>query len=56
MIPGWGEVDFEAAFSALKSIGYDGYLSAALFSHLDDPTDAARQTREKVEEMLSRLG
>lgn len=56
MIPGWGEVDFEAAFAALKSIGYDGYLSAALFSHLDEPTNAARETREKVEEMLSKLG
>jgi len=56
LIPGLGEVDFEAAFAALRSIGYEGYLSAALFSHLDEPTNAARQTREKVAEMLSELG
>jgi len=54
-IPGWGEVDFERTFRALLDIGYRGYLSAALFSHLDDPGNAARQTREQVSALLAQL-
>jgi myo-inositol catabolism protein IolH len=54
-IPGWGEVDFESTFRALLDMGYDGYLSAELYSHPDDPAGAIRQTREKVSALLARL-
>lgn len=54
-MPGWGEVDFERTFQALLDMGYQGYLSAALFSHLDDPANAVLQTREKISALLARL-
>ena len=55
-IPGWGELDFRAIFQALKEIGYQGYLSVALFSHLEDPVGATREARERVEALLADLG
>lgn len=55
-IPGWGELDFRAALLALKEIGYQGYLSTALFSHLEDPVNATRIARERMEALLSELG
>jgi len=55
-IPGWGELDFHAILRALKEIGYQGYLSAALFSHLEDPVNATRITRERMELLLDELG
>jgi myo-inositol catabolism protein IolH len=54
-IPGWGELDFRAILRALKEIGYRGYLSAALFSHLEDPVSATREARERVEALLAEL-
>jgi myo-inositol catabolism protein IolH len=56
LIPGWGEVDFERTFQALLEIGYDGCLSAALFSHLDEPAGAVVETREKISALLGRMG
>jgi len=54
-IPGWGEVDFASTFRALLEVGYDGYLSAALFSHLDEPGMAVAETRERVSALLAKL-
>ena len=31
--PGRGQIDFDAAFSGLKSIGYDGWLVIESFGH-----------------------
>ncbi len=50
MLPGWGEVDFVAIIDALRKVGYDGFISAPLFSHADRdakvPLNAAIQMRE----------
>ncbi|MBI5095294.1 MAG: sugar phosphate isomerase/epimerase [Candidatus Hydrogenedentes bacterium] len=35
MLPGWGELDFPAIAQALREVGYDGFVSAPLFSHAD---------------------
>jgi myo-inositol catabolism protein IolH len=53
MVPGWGEVDFPAIFDALRTAGYDGFATAVLFSHADDPSGAAVATREYA---TARLG
>jgi len=38
MLPGWGEVDFVSIIAALRKVGYNGFVSAPLFSHADrDP-------------------
>jgi len=55
-IPGWGEVDFRASLEALKEIGYGGYLSMALFSHVDSPVSAVREARLRIESLLADLG
>jgi len=53
LIPGRGEIDFKKVFQALKKIGYKGFVSAIPFSHSDKPTEAAVETREKLEELLT---
>ena len=52
LVPGWGEVDFQALVRALQGVGYGGCLSACVFSHADDPGAALAYTRERMEEWL----
>ena len=54
LIPGMGDVDFEAVFATLKRIGYDGFVSTQAFSHFDELSVAATKTKEKIEEYLGR--
>jgi sugar phosphate isomerase/epimerase len=50
MIPGEGTLDWDALKSALQEIHYDRYLTVELYTHTDDPQDAA----EKSHAFLSR--
>jgi myo-inositol catabolism protein IolH len=53
MIPGWGEVDFVPIFEVLREVGYDGFVSAVVFSHSDAPSRAALEMKEFA---VGRLG
>jgi myo-inositol catabolism protein IolH len=50
--PGLGEVDFRETFDALAEIGYTGYVSSQLISHMDRPQEAATQTRVYLQKLL----
>lgn len=56
LLPGWAEVPFEEIMEALREIGYDGFVSAPLFSHADKdasiPLDIAIKMREYGENTL----
>ena len=54
LIPGLGDVDFEAVFATLKRIGYDGFVSTQSFSHFDELSVAATKTKERIEGYLGR--
>jgi fructoselysine 3-epimerase len=41
LIPGEGTVDWPAVKRALEAIGYERYLTVELYTHTDDPQDAA---------------
>ncbi|MFQ5646968.1 MAG: sugar phosphate isomerase/epimerase family protein [bacterium] len=41
LIPGEGDIDYQAVFATLHEIGYDGWLSMELNRHNDDPDGAA---------------
>jgi protein FrlC len=44
LIPGEGNMDFDAIFAALKSIGYERFVTLELYSYPDSPDDAANRS------------
>jgi sugar phosphate isomerase/epimerase len=53
LIPGEGDVDFRAVFSALEETGYDGFVTLELYPYADDPGGAGRRA---LEHLRARLG
>ncbi len=51
---GEGEVDFDALFGALASVGFDGILTSCVFAWEERAVDSARLMRERIGEYLSR--
>ena len=51
MIPGEGTLDWPALIGALQQIGYDRFLTVELYTHIENPQEAA----EKSYKFLSRL-
>ena len=52
-VPGRGDIDFSAVVRALTEIDYKEYLCVHLISERDRIVDAARETREQVEQWLA---
>ena len=53
LIPGRGEVDFEAMFKTLKGIEDEGFICAQPFSYaIDLPEKAAKETKEFLDNIL----
>ena len=51
---GQGEVDFEALFSGLSEIGFDGILTTCVFAWEERAHDSARFMRAAIDELLTR--
>ncbi len=51
--PGFGDTDFRPIFSALKEIGYDGWVSVEVFDFTPDPVTIARKSMEYMMESLT---
>jgi sugar phosphate isomerase/epimerase len=56
MIPGEGAIDFAAALTALKDVGYDGWVTIELYTCHDNPDHAARTARERVLKIAGDVG
>src|SRR5262249_48094721 len=54
LVPGEGAIDFAATLSAIKEIGYDGWITVELYPYVDNPDDAARTALERVSQILNR--
>ncbi|WZO99826.1 sugar phosphate isomerase/epimerase family protein [Isosphaeraceae bacterium EP7] len=52
LIPGEGAVDFEATLSAIRAIGYDGWLTVELYPNIADPDQAARRAIEVLRPLV----
>ncbi len=50
--PGFGDLDFRPIGEALKSIGYDGYVSVEVFDMQPDPETIARKSLEYLRQTL----
>ena len=48
LIPGEGVIDFAATLTALKDIGYDGWVTIELYTCHENPDYAATVARERV--------
>ena len=52
LIPGEGAIDFKATLQAIRAIGYDGWITIELYPYVDDPDDAARTARQRIQKLL----
>jgi sugar phosphate isomerase/epimerase len=53
LVPGAGAIDFEEVLTAIRTTGYDGWLTVELYPYLDDPDGAARAALEVLGPLLS---
>lgn len=51
--PGFGEIDFKPIGDALKSVGYDGFVSVEVFDFSDGPERIATESLRYLKEHLS---
>jgi sugar phosphate isomerase/epimerase len=52
MIPGTGAIDFTAVVKAIKTTGYDGWITVELYPNIDDPDGAARGAYDVLKPLL----
>jgi sugar phosphate isomerase/epimerase len=55
LIPGEGAIDFDSTLRAVRSIGYNGWVTVELYPYVADPDTAARTARERVLAAWGRL-
>jgi sugar phosphate isomerase/epimerase len=52
LIPGEGAIDFAATFQAIRSIGYQGWITIELYPYVDDPDAAAATAFQRVKAIM----
>jgi myo-inositol catabolism protein IolH len=53
LLPGLGDVDLAGVLQALQRIGYMGYLTVNPFSHFDRPVEALKDSKRRMDSLLS---
>lgn len=56
LIPGEGAIDFGATLTALKEVGYAGWVTIELYTCHENPDGAARTARERVTKIAEGVG
>ncbi|HEY2761133.1 MAG TPA: sugar phosphate isomerase/epimerase family protein [Pirellulales bacterium] len=56
LIPGRGAINFFATLAAIHASGYSGWLTVELYPYVDNPDDAARESREYLSRIASEVG
>jgi len=56
LIPGEGVIDFASALTALKDVGYDGWVTIELYTCHENPDHAATLARERVVKIAKSVG
>ncbi len=55
LIPGRGAIDFGATLLEIQKTGYEGWITVELYPYIDNPDDAAREAREYLTTLMSKL-
>jgi|LGOV01.1.fsa_nt_gb sugar phosphate isomerase/epimerase len=55
LIPGLGDMDFEAIFKALKGVSYQGFVTVELYTYPHQPEEAARRSLTFLKGVEQRL-
>ncbi len=53
LVPGKGNIDFEAMYSSLLKIGYNGFLTAELYTYSSEPEQAAKETLIRLKSLVN---
>ena len=53
LIPGRGAIDFPEVIEAIRSTGYEGWLTVELYPYLDDPDGAGREALDFLSPMVA---
>ena len=56
LIPGEGAIDFAGTLTALKDVGYDGWVTIELYTCHENPDHAATLARERVVKIAKSVG
>lgn len=56
LIPGEGVIDFASTLTALKDVGYDGWVTIELYTCHENPDHAATLARERVVKIAKSVG
>ena len=56
LVPGEGAIDFRATLTALKAVGYGGWVTIELYTCHEAPDEAARTARERVLKIAAEVG
>lgn len=56
LIPGEGVIDFGSTLTALKDVGYDGWVTIELYTCHENPDYAAKTARERVLAIANAVG
>ncbi len=56
LIPGEGVIDFASTLTALKDVGYDGWVTIELYTCHENPDRAATLARERVVKIAKSVG
>jgi sugar phosphate isomerase/epimerase len=48
LLPGEGAIDFPPVIKALKSGGYNGWITIELYPYIENPDTVARLARERM--------
>jgi sugar phosphate isomerase/epimerase len=52
LVPGDGAIDFAAALKAIRSIGYQGWITVELYPYIDNPDEAAARALQYLSPLL----
>ena len=54
LVPGDGAIDFAATLRAIRSIGYEGWVTIELYPYVENPDEAARRARQYILNLLAK--
>ena len=52
LLPGTGSINFKNIFDAIRSVGYQGFITVELYTYQDNPIEAALKSYEYLQRFV----